>query len=302
MFFFSDVTHVFRLKSSSSDHQVRNWFYLCLLCDLFYLFLEVQTEKIYILKKSFFCSYPLILRQVCVPSCASLINTSTHLCPGEACAGSRHEPVQFAVHLDAILVVTCGTMMTPPAADDDLVSAGQWLESNAALVEQWLKRHASAEFRRRVQEAVADARCNSVTPDLFQRWLVHPPALRPTQDLEDMEENELFMELIRDVANELDIDVLCHKILRNVSLLTRADRGSLFLTRGAGEEKYLVAKLFDVRHDTSLEEAVKMARSEEIRIPFGVGIAGTVAKNKILINITDAYNVSACFAQIQDFF
>jgi cGMP-specific 3',5'-cyclic phosphodiesterase len=207
--------------------------------------------------------------------------------------------VQFAVHLDAILVVsrvvrTCGTMMTPPAADDDLVSAGQWLESNGALVEQWLKQHASFDLRRRVQDAVAapTSRRASTTPDLFQRWLVgsHPPVLRPRQDLESMEESELFMELIRDVANELDIDVLCHKILRNVSLLTRADRGSLFLTRGDGDDKYLVAKLFDVRHDTSLEEAVKLARTEDLRIPFGVGIAGTVAKNKILINISDAYN------------
>lgn len=107
-----------------------------------------------------------------------------------------------------------------------------------------------------------------------------------------MEESELFMELIRDVANELDIDVLCHKILRNVSLLTKADRGSLFLAKGEGDGKYLVAKLFDVRHDTELEEAVKQARTEEIKIPFGVGIAGTVAQNKMLINIRDAYNVS----------
>jgi len=61
-----------------------------------------------------------------------------------------------------------------------------------------------------------------------------------------LDEGELFMELIRDVSNELDIDVLCHKILVNVGLLTRADRGSLFLVRG----KHLVAKLFDVTVDT----------------------------------------------------
>lgn len=114
------------------------------------------------------------------------------------------------------------------------------------------------------------------------------------------------MELIRDVANELDIDVLCHKILRNVSLLTHADRGSLFLARGQQESRYLVAKLFDVRHDTELEEAIRMARAEEIRIPFGVGIAGTVAQSKALINIRDAYNVSrgpggGCgLAEVQD--
>jgi cGMP-specific 3',5'-cyclic phosphodiesterase len=65
-----------------------------------------------------------------------------------------------------------------------------------------------------------------------------------------MDESELFMELIRDVANELDIDVLCHKILVNVGLLTHADRGSLFLARGPRDARYLVAKLFDVTVDT----------------------------------------------------
>lgn len=65
-----------------------------------------------------------------------------------------------------------------------------------------------------------------------------------------MDESELFMELIRDVANELDIDVLCHKILVNVGLLTHADRGSLFLARGPRDSRYLVAKLFDVTVDT----------------------------------------------------
>lgn len=70
------------------------------------------------------------------------------------------------------------------------------------------------------------------------------------RNLSALDENELFMELIRDVANELDINVLCHKILVNVELLTHADRGSLFLARGPREARYLVAKLFDVTVDT----------------------------------------------------
>jgi cGMP-specific 3',5'-cyclic phosphodiesterase, invertebrate len=70
------------------------------------------------------------------------------------------------------------------------------------------------------------------------------------RNLSALDENELFMELIRDVANELDINVLCHKILVNVELLTHADRGSLFLARGPRESRYLVAKLFDVTVDT----------------------------------------------------
>lgn len=68
--------------------------------------------------------------------------------------------------------------------------------------------------------------------------------------LMDLDEGELFMELIRDVANELDIDVLCHKILVNVGLLTHADRGSLFLAKGTPTNRYLVAKLFDVTQKT----------------------------------------------------
>lgn len=42
---------------------------------------------------------------------------------------------------------------------------------------------------------------------------------------------------------------------------------------------------------SELEEAVKKAREEEIKIPFGIGVAGTVAQNKKVINIRDAYKV-----------
>lgn len=113
------------------------------------------------------------------------------------------------------------------------------------------------------------------------------------EELGRLDESDLFMELIRDVANELDINVLCHKILVNVGLLTHADRGSLFLAKGPLEDRYLVAKLFDVTQETELEEAIQRAKNEELRIPFGVGIAGYVAQTKEIINIKDAYEVSA---------
>jgi cGMP-specific 3',5'-cyclic phosphodiesterase, invertebrate len=71
------------------------------------------------------------------------------------------------------------------------------------------------------------------------------------KNLAELDEGELFMELIKDVANELDIDVLSHKILVNVGLLTHADRGSLFLVKGnSAQSRYLVAKLFDVTQNT----------------------------------------------------
>ena len=69
--------------------------------------------------------------------------------------------------------------------------------------------------------------------------------------LEVLDPNDRLIELILDISNELDINVLCHKILLNVGYLTQADRCSLFLARGPRDKRYLEAKLFDVDANTS---------------------------------------------------
>ncbi|KAI1307232.1 cGMP-specific 3',5'-cyclic phosphodiesterase [Halotydeus destructor] len=108
--------------------------------------------------------------------------------------------------------------------------------------------------------------------------------------LRHLDEQELFMELIRDISNELDIDTLCHKILVNVSILTKSDRGSLFLAKGSRNDRYLVAKLFDVTPDSLLEQSIIAAEQYSKQpIPFGLGIAGHVALTKETIVIKDAY-------------
>ncbi|XP_046371054.1 cGMP-specific 3',5'-cyclic phosphodiesterase-like [Haliotis rufescens] len=107
--------------------------------------------------------------------------------------------------------------------------------------------------------------------------------------LDEMNENDVFMELVRDIASELDVNVLCHKILRNVSLLTKSDRGSLFLARGTVDHKYLVSKLFDVTQTSTLEESLHTEETE-IKVPFGRGIAGHVALTKETVNIKEAYD------------
>ncbi len=66
-----------------------------------------------------------------------------------------------------------------------------------------------------------------------------------------LKQNDRLMELILDISNELDINILCHRILVNVRQLTKADRCSLFLARGPRENRYLEAKIFDVGKDTS---------------------------------------------------
>ncbi|KAJ8687827.1 hypothetical protein QAD02_023621 [Eretmocerus hayati] len=217
---------------------------------------------------------------------------------------------------------------TIPENDDfNMEKIGRYLEANPGQAEAWIRENASPELKLRLQTCCLSAPCtskkssstsqqqdsserskgNSVTSDLFQSWLASsspikrssrspsrcsrsPNSIQGRRDeLARLNEADLFMELIRDVANELDINVLCHKILININMLTQADRGSLFLTKGTSEDRYLVAKLFDVTVDTEFEEAVKKASMEEIRIPFGLGIAGYVAQTKQIVNIKDAY-------------
>ncbi|XP_032675457.1 cGMP-specific 3',5'-cyclic phosphodiesterase-like isoform X2 [Odontomachus brunneus] len=223
--------------------------------------------------------------------------------------------------------VSCQDTIHEYDEDDNLTidRVGRYLETHPALVETWLRENASLQLRQRLQSTciqqqtrapstsssvhqeesllLGHGKRNSVTSDLFQTWLAssspakrskspnrtHSLLMGRREELGRLDESDLFMELIRDVANELDINVLCHKILVNVGLLTHADRGSLFLAKGPLEDRYLVAKLFDVTQDTELEEAVQRAKNEEIKIPFGVGIAGYVAQTKEIINITDAY-------------
>lgn len=43
-------------------------------------------------------------------------------------------------------------------------------------------------------------------------------------------------------------------------------------------------------HNSVIDDAVRRAVGEEIVIPFGVGIAGTVAETKDTINIKNAYD------------
>lgn len=115
----------------------------------------------------------------------------------------------------------------------------------------------------------------------------------PASELRKLEKQQLFVELLKDVVStDVDINHLGHKILVNVLLLTKADRSSLFLIEGTEDDQVLVSRLFDVTEDTSVRDAIH-DESEAIKLPMGVGIAGTVAETGETINLKDAYEV--CF-------
>lgn len=94
----------------------------------------------------------------------------------------------------------------------------------------------------------------------------------------------MILDLVKDICDELELKSLCHKILQNVSVLTCADRCSLFLVKQDLNEKYFVSTLFDVRSDSSLDDQ-RMC----IRIPWNTGVVGYVANNRNCVNIKDCY-------------
>nr|XP_027221484.1 dual 3',5'-cyclic-AMP and -GMP phosphodiesterase 11-like [Penaeus vannamei] len=51
-------------------------------------------------------------------------------------------------------------------------------------------------------------------------------------ELKGLDERQLIFRVGEDICNDLDVRSLCHKILQNVSILTSADRCSLFLVQG----------------------------------------------------------------------
>ncbi|KAK4296300.1 hypothetical protein Pmani_031195 [Petrolisthes manimaculis] len=199
--------------------------------------------------------------------------------------------------------------LTPPSdrgSNFDLteVQVQSYLDRHPHVVERWLREHSPLAAFRKVRGRGGGETPSSATPtesnthlvanysyasrrNSLTSWL--SPKTGKTRKVERLTEPELFMELIRDISTELDIDTLCHKILVNVGHLTHADRASLFLAQGPPSARCLVAKLFDVTVDTVLEEALSNAADREILLPWGVGIVGHVADTKEVINIKDAY-------------
>lgn len=127
----------------------------------------------------------------------------------------------------------------------------------------------------------------------FERSLSRPRQRKSKEELKELrilDEQALLMELAKDIANDLEITSLCHKILQNVSILTDGDRCSLFLVQdyGPNGQRMLVSKVYDVNADSSVQE---MEEKEEIIVPWGTGIVGYVAEHGETVNIPDAYAV-----------
>jgi len=100
-------------------------------------------------------------------------------------------------------------------------------------------------------------------------------------------EVKLMMELVKFICNDLDVKSICHKILKNISILTQADRCSLFLVKETGNEKYFVSILFDVSSDSEYTDSRQQTC---IKVRWDTGIVGHVANERKCVNIRDCYS------------
>ncbi|XP_026523912.1 dual 3',5'-cyclic-AMP and -GMP phosphodiesterase 11A [Notechis scutatus] len=116
-----------------------------------------------------------------------------------------------------------------------------------------------------------------------------PTALDYKRYLKQHNERQFFLELVKDISNDLDLSALSYKILIFVCLMVDAERGSLFLVEGAGGKKSLVSKVFDVHGGAPVLPSYSTENSSEMQLLWGKGTVGYVAEHGETVNMPDVY-------------
>jgi adenylate cyclase len=126
------------------------------------------------------------------------------------------------------------------------------------------------------------------------------PALRSSHYIERMalarEQEMQFLNVVTDITSEIDLDVLLHRIMVEVTRILGAERSTLFLN----DEK--TNELFS---RVAQGEAAPGEKVNEIRLPNNVGIAGAVFSSGKTVNIPHAYadlRFNPAFDRVTGFF
>jgi len=103
-------------------------------------------------------------------------------------------------------------------------------------------------------------------------------AAAPAKDLEkQVQQLSLLFEATRLLNSTLDLAELLDLILKIARSEVKADRGSVFIVDNKAKQLFTVVA-------SGLDR-------QEIRIPFGTGVAGKVAESGEMINVADAYTL-----------
>uniref|UniRef100_A0AAR2LNP4 Phosphodiesterase n=1 Tax=Pygocentrus nattereri TaxID=42514 RepID=A0AAR2LNP4_PYGNA len=122
--------------------------------------------------------------------------------------------------------------------------------------------------------------------------------LESFKEISQVEEGEMFFDLIKDMQENVNMEKVIFKILKRISALIHADRCSLFMYRQRNGIAELATRLFDVNTTAKLEECM-VPPDSEIVFPLDIGIVGHVAQTKKPINVKDV-NESSHFSSFVD--
>uniref|UniRef100_T1JG26 Phosphodiesterase n=1 Tax=Strigamia maritima TaxID=126957 RepID=T1JG26_STRMM len=100
-------------------------------------------------------------------------------------------------------------------------------------------------------------------------------------------EREFFLDIVKDIANDLDLKSITHKIIVNLTVLLEADGASLFFVESSRGKQTLVSKVFDVHCGTNILPTASNG-DNEIQVPWGKGIIGHVAETGESVNLINA--------------
>jgi adenylate cyclase len=121
------------------------------------------------------------------------------------------------------------------------------------------------------------------------------PALRSSRFIERMtlarEQEMLFLDVVTDITSEIDLDVLLHRVMAEVTRILGAERSTLFLS--------------DEKTNELFSHVAQGQQVSEIRLPNHVGIAGAVFTSGKTINIPHAYadlRFNPAFDKVTGFF
>ncbi|XP_076045128.1 dual 3',5'-cyclic-AMP and -GMP phosphodiesterase 11A-like isoform X3 [Oratosquilla oratoria] len=98
------------------------------------------------------------------------------------------------------------------------------------------------------------------------------------KELKTADDKAFFLDIVKDIANDLDLTSLTRKTTENLSLLLNADGASLFIVENtAAGKKILVSKVFDIHSGTNIYP-VTSSEDNAVEVPWGKGILGYVAE------------------------
>ncbi|EDV27652.1 uncharacterized protein TRIADDRAFT_10459, partial [Trichoplax adhaerens] len=113
--------------------------------------------------------------------------------------------------------------------------------------------------------------------------------------LNNQNQQEIFLALVGDISNELDLDRLCRKISFNVWMLTKVERCLLYLIEGTDKSKELTCKsLYIDRQNLTATSLVASSPDLQLDRPWSQGIVGLVSQIGEVVKIDDATKDSRC--------